>query len=38
MVVLQPGTGSIMGGIGVSGLAAREEEDTAQLGPQALRL
>ncbi len=38
VVVLQPGTGSIMGGIGVSGLAAQEDEDIAKLGLQALGL
>ncbi len=38
MVVLQPGTGSIMGGIGVSGLAAQEDEDIARIGLQALGL
>ena len=38
LVVLQPGTGSIMGGIGVSGLAAQEDEDIARMGLQALGL
>jgi len=38
VVVLQPGTGYIMGGIGVSGLAAQEDEDIAQMGLQALGL
>ena len=38
VVVLHPETGSIMGGIGVSGLAAQEDEDIAKLGLQALGL
>ena len=38
VVVLHPGNGSIMGGIGVSGLAAQEDEDIARLGLQALGL
>ena len=38
VVVLHPGTGSIMGGIGVSGLTAQEDEDIARLGLQALAL
>ena len=38
LVVLHPATGSIMGGIGVSGLAAQEDEDIARMGLQALRL
>jgi cob(I)alamin adenosyltransferase len=38
LVVLQPGTGFIMGGIGVSGLASQEDEDIAKLGLQALEL
>ena len=38
VVVLHPGSGSIMGGIGVSGLAAQEDEDIAKLGLQALGL
>ena len=33
---VQPGTGSIMSSIGVSGLAAREDEDIARMGLQAL--
>jgi glc operon protein GlcG len=38
VVVLHPGTGSIMGGIGVSGLSAQEDEDLARLGLQTLGL
>ena len=38
VVVLHPETGSIMGGIGVSGLAAQEDEDIARLGLQSLGL
>ncbi|PKB65018.1 MAG: hypothetical protein BZY80_01130 [SAR202 cluster bacterium Io17-Chloro-G2] len=38
VAVLHPETGSIMGGIGVSGLAAQEDEDIAKLGLQALGL
>jgi glc operon protein GlcG len=38
LVVLDPGTGAIMGGIGVSGLTAQEDEDIARLGLQALGL
>ena len=38
LVVLHPGTGSILGGIGVSGLAAQDDEDIARLGLQALGL
>ena len=38
VVVLQPGSGTIMGGIGVSGLAAEEDEDIAKLGLKALGL
>ena len=38
VVVVHPETGAIMGGIGVSGLAAQEDEDIAKLGLQALRL
>ena len=38
VVVLHPATGSIMGGIGVSGLAAQEDEDIARLGLQSLGL
>ena len=36
VVVVHPETGAIMGGIGVSGLAAQEDEDIAKLGLQAL--
>ena len=38
VVVLHPGTGAILGGIGVSGLAAQEDEDIAKMGLQALGL
>jgi len=38
VVVLHPGSGSIMGGIGVSGLASQEDEDIASLGLKALGL
>ena len=38
LVVLHPGSGAIMGGIGVSGLTAQEDEDIARLGLQALGL
>jgi glc operon protein GlcG len=38
VVVLHPGTGSILGGIGVSGLSAQEDEDLARLGLQTLGL
>ena len=38
VVVLHPQTGAILGGIGVSGLAAQEDEDIANLGLQALGL
>ena len=38
LVVVHPGTGAIMGGIGVSGLTAQEDEDIARLGLQALGL
>ncbi len=38
VVVLHPGTGAILGGIGVSGLAAQEDEDIAKMGRQALGL
>ena len=38
VVVLHPKTGAIMGGIGVSGLAAQEDEDIAQMGLKALGL
>jgi uncharacterized protein GlcG (DUF336 family) len=38
LVVLHPATGAIMGGIGVSGLAAEEDEAIARVGVQALGL
>jgi glc operon protein GlcG len=38
LVVLDRGSGAIMGGIGVSGLTAQEDEDIARLGLQTLRL
>ena len=38
LVVLHPGNGAILGGIGVSGLAAQEDEDIARMGLQALGL
>jgi len=38
VVVLHPKTRAIMGGIGVSGLAAQEDEDIAQMGLKALGL
>jgi glc operon protein GlcG len=38
VVILQPGGGFILGGIGVSGLSAQEDEDLARLGIQALGL
>ena len=38
LVVMHPGTGTIMGGIGVSGLTAQEDEDIARLGLQTLGL
>lgn len=38
VVVLHPETGQIMGGIGVSGLAAQEDEDLAKIGLKALGL
>ena len=38
VVVLHPETGAIMGGIGVSGLSAQEDEDLAKLGLKALGL
>ena len=37
-VVLDPGSGAILGAIGVSGLSAQEDEDLAKLGVQALGL
>jgi glc operon protein GlcG len=36
VVILHPTTGFILGGIGVSGLSAQEDEDLARLGVQAL--
>ncbi len=38
VVVLHPHTGTILGGIGVSGLAAQEDEDIANIGLKALGL
>ena len=38
VVILHPGSGSIMGGIGVSGLAAQEDEDLAKIGLAAMGL
>lgn len=38
LVVLHTETGGIMGGIGVSGLTAQEDEDIARLGLRALGL
>lgn len=38
VVIQHPGTGFILGGIGVSGLSAQEDEDLARLGVQALGL
>jgi uncharacterized protein GlcG (DUF336 family) len=38
VVVLHPGTGALLGGIGVSGLSAQEDEDLARIGLQALGL
>ena len=38
VVVLHPSTGAILGGIGVSGLAAQEDEDIANMGLKALGL
>ena len=38
VAVVHPETGAIMGGIGVSGLAAQEDEDIARLGLKALGL
>jgi len=38
LVVLHPQTGAIMGGIGVSGLAAEEDEALARVGLKALGL
>ena len=38
VVVLHPGSGAILGGIGVSGLASQDDEDIASLGLKALGL
>jgi glc operon protein GlcG len=38
LVVMDRSTGGIMGGIGVSGLTAQEDEDIARLGLQTLGL
>ncbi len=38
LVVRHPGSGAILGGIGVSGLTAQEDEDIARIGLQALGL
>ena len=38
IVVLQPSSGAILGGIGVSGLSAQEDEDLARIGLRALDL
>ena len=38
VTVLHPGSGAILGGIGVSGLAAEDDEAIAKLGLQALGL
>jgi glc operon protein GlcG len=38
VVIQHPGTGFILGGIGVSGLSAQEDEDLARIGIQALGL
>lgn len=38
LVVQHPGSGALMGGIGVSGLTAQEDEDIARLGLQTLGL
>ena len=38
VVIQHPGTGFILGGIGVSGLTAQEDEDLARIGIQALGL
>jgi cob(I)alamin adenosyltransferase len=38
VVVLDPASGAILGGIGVSGLAAQEDEDIARMGLQAMGL
>jgi uncharacterized protein GlcG (DUF336 family) len=38
VVVLHPQTKAVLGGIGVSGLSAQEDEDLARLGMQSLGL
>ena len=38
VVILHPQSGTVLGAIGVSGLAAQEDEDLARLGLQALGL
>ena len=38
VVALHPSTGAVLGAIGVSGLAAQEDEDLARLGLEALGL
>jgi uncharacterized protein GlcG (DUF336 family) len=38
VVILHPQSGAVLGAIGVSGLAAQEDEDLARLGVQALGL
>ncbi len=38
VVILHPQSGAVLGAIGVSGLAAQEDEDLARLGVQSLEL
>ena len=38
VVIIRPSDGVIMGGIGVSGLSAQEDEDLGRVGAQALNL
>jgi glc operon protein GlcG len=38
VTIQQPGTNFILGGIGVSGLSAQEDEDLARIGVQAIGL
>jgi len=38
VVILHPQSGTVLGAIGVSGLAAQEDEDLARLGVQSLGL
>jgi uncharacterized protein GlcG (DUF336 family) len=38
VVILHPQSGAVLGAIGVSGLAAQEDEDLARLGVQSLGL